>query len=276
DSGARRLYTLALSSVVIAALLPLFRAVLLSLAVCWIIYARVKGHDRDERGDLDKRSGPADRTGGRRGTDLPGARISAPSTKTTALVMGALAVAVILAWAVLFGAASIKERLASPRNAYGRLATWEAAAKIALENPTAGVGLGNYSDYYSKKYSSTGNTRESILDARAASSPHSNVLWIAAELGLIACVIYVAAHAFIFLMGYRALARARRPEERAAAACYIAIAVGYWIPGLTLTSAAYSDLNMYLFFILGLLLSVAEGARSSGGETAGPDRTARI
>jgi O-antigen ligase len=184
-------------------------------------------------------------------------------------VTGSLVVAVIISWAALFGAASIKERLASPRNAYGRLATWKAAAKIALENPSAGVGLGNYSDYYSKKYSSTGETRESILDARAASSPHSNVLWIAAELGLIACAIYVAAHASIFLMGYRALARARRPDERAAAACYIAIAVGYWISGLTLTSGAYSDLNLYLFFMLGLLLSVAEGGRySGGGETA--------
>ena len=230
DSGARLLYTLALAAVVVASLLPLFRAVLLALAVCWVIYAR-----------------------------WPRPECRWVSTKMI-LLMGALAVSAAVAWAALFGIDSITERLASPRNAYGRIATWEAAAKIALENPVLGVGLGNYTRYYSKKYATGGEIQESVLDTRAASSPHSNLLWIASELGLIACILYVGANIFIFLMGYRALVGAATPEQRAAAACYIAIAVGYWITGLTLTSGAYSDLNLYIFFTLGLLLGVGKNS----------------
>ncbi|HYP28402.1 MAG TPA: O-antigen ligase family protein [Blastocatellia bacterium] len=240
DAGAQLLHALALSSVVIATLLPLFRAVAFALAIGWIIYA--KANQRRE---------------GRR------ARAAGLSTKAALLLIGSLTASAVIAWAALFGVASLTERLASPRNVYGRLATWEAAAKIALENPASGVGLGNYTRYYSKKYSSTGDVQESILETRAASSPHSNLFWIAAELGLVACLFYVAAFVFIFLMGYRALVRARTPEQRAAAACYIAIASAYSISGLTLTSGAYSDLNLYFFFLLGLLLSASKGGREA-------------
>lgn len=263
DSGAQVLYTLALSSVVIATMLPLFRAVLVALAVCLIIYARAKGRGP---GDTGEGSDSARRMKASIKASMKG------SIKTRALLMGSLAVAVIIGWAALFGVDSIKERLASPRNVYGRIATWGAAAKIALENPALGVGLGNYETYYSNKYSSSGELQESVLDARAASSPHSNLLWIAAELGLIAALFYVAANVFIFLMGYRALVRASSPEARAAAACYLAIATGYWITGLTLTSGAYSDLNLYFFFILGLLLTACEGGARRGKREVGREQ----
>jgi hypothetical protein len=36
------------------------------------------------------------------------------------------------------------------------------------------------------------------------------------------------------------------------------MAAAYWITGMTLTSGAYSDLNLCFFFLCGLLLNVSE------------------
>ncbi|MCI0488097.1 MAG: hypothetical protein L0229_16030, partial [Blastocatellia bacterium] len=103
---------------------------------------------------------------------------------------------------------------------------------------------------------------EAVLDARAAPFPHSNLLWIAAELGLFAFALYVAANIYIFLMCYRAFVRAKSGEARAAAVGALALVVVYSIPGLTLASGAYSDLNLYFFFMTGLLLNISQSRDS--------------
>ena len=77
--------------------------------------------------------------------------------------------------------------------------------------------------------------------------------WIAAELGWIAFAVYVIANVSLGLMGWRALKRARTAAQQAAAGCFLALVAAYWITGLTLTSGLYSDLNLYFFFLLGLL-----------------------
>jgi hypothetical protein len=66
-------------------------------------------------------------------------------------------------------------------------------------------------------------------------------------------VLYLAANVFIFVLGYKLLRDSRTTGQRIASACYLAIAAAYTIVGLTLTSGAYSDLNLYFFFLLGLL-----------------------
>jgi O-antigen ligase len=246
DRGARITHALALALVAVAALLPLFRAVAAALPLAAglaIILSRPKPGDRSRGSSL---SYPLKRLASRRVAWLAAAGV-------------ALTLAVA-AWIVL--GSSPVGRLASLRNAYGRLATWEAAAKIALEKPALGVGLANYTDYFRDKYFGGRRERESVLRTRAIDSPHSNPLWIASELGLIGFALYAAANVYIFMMGYRALRRAASASRRAAAACYLAIAAAYWVPGLTLTSGAYSDLNLYFFFLLGLLLNLSRG----GGE----------
>jgi hypothetical protein len=74
-----------------------------------------------------------------------------------------------------------------------------------------------------------------------------------AELGLIGFSLYLASNIYLFLIGYRALKGARNENERVAAISFLAIVAAYWIPGLTLASGYYSDLNFYLFFMLGVL-----------------------
>jgi O-antigen ligase len=154
---------------------------------------------------------------------------------------------------LLSASASLSQRLGSLHNLYGRLATWEAAARIAAENPLLGVGITNYGEYFRAKYFEGERPVESIIEARAALSPHSNPMWVAAEVGALAFALYLVANVYIFVMGARALKRAEDGRQRAAAACFIALAVAYWLPGLTLTSGIYSDLNLYFFFLLGLL-----------------------
>lgn len=246
DTSGRLIYAGGLAAGVVAALLPLFRSVALALLICWAIIevglakrGAPKGKERDE-----------ENTGVF--SVLPSSLRADSLTQTRLIVFVVFALAVIVGQSVL-GPVRFEGRLADPRNAYGRLATWKAATAVALDNPLFGVGLTNYGDYYHQKYNWAAESRESFLDMRSADSPHSNPLSIVAELGMIGFVFYLAANAYMILMGYRAFKGARDERKRAAAICYLALVLAYWIPGLTLSSGYYSDLNLYFFFMLGVL-----------------------
>jgi hypothetical protein len=144
-------------------------------------------------------------------------------------------------------------RLSDPRTAFARLATWQAAIAFTVDNPIFGIGLGNYSDYFRERHFYRDPTIRDVFDARAAQSPHSNVLWISTEMGVTGLILYLAANVYLLLMGWRALKRASTDRERSAAACFLALLAAYWIPGLTLASGEYSDVNLYFFFLLGTL-----------------------
>ncbi|HWO01216.1 MAG TPA: O-antigen ligase family protein [Blastocatellia bacterium] len=246
DASARLVYAGALAAGVLASLLPLFRSVAFALLICWaIIEIGLANHKASGRDDKDGQK-PSFFS-----SLLSSLRI-ASLTKSRLLVFVAIALAVIIAEG-LSGAVRIEKRLADPRNVYGRLATWTAAAEVALENPIFGVGLSNYSEYFDEKYNWAGESAAAVLDANAANSPHSNPLWIMAELGMIGFVLYLAANIYLFLMGYRALKSATDKRQRLAATCFLALAVAYLIPGLTLASGYYSDLNLTFFFLLGVL-----------------------
>ena len=166
--------------------------------------------------------------------------------------------AVLMIFVAVVVAASIAPtlgvtRLTESRTAFGRFATWQAAAEIALANPAFGVGLGNYADYFDRTHYYSDEAVEEVMEARAVDSPHSNLLWIAAELGLFGLALYLFANACLFMTGWRAFNRAVNSKQRTAAACFVVLIVAYWIPGLTLTSGYYSDLNSFFFFLAGVL-----------------------
>jgi len=231
DSSARLVWWIAMAASLAGSVLSLFRAVAVAVVVGWVIV------------ELLNRSGNRD----------------APRSLTRSRrlrIVGLMAVAAALLVALALLSPFLGSRLTSGHSVYGRLATWKAALKMTLDRPVTGVGLANYTDYFREKYSPEGEVQESVQDTRAAAAPHNNLLWVAAELGLAGLALYAFAHFQIAMMGYRLLRRAGSPGRRMAAACYIALFIAYWIPGLTLTSGAYSDLNLYLFFMLGLLLNV--------------------
>lgn len=245
DQSARLAYGLAVVAAVAASFLPLFRAVAVTLVFCWLFVTGARWYEKK----IEVSSAKVLRaSSARESSRAPDA--SRRSPLLAAIIVATLALAI---WAVTAGLFSTGRRLESLHNLYGRLATWQAATQITLANPVAGVGLGNYSDHFDATFTWEERIEESVEDARPARSPHSNPLWIAAEMGLFALAFYAIANLYLFLMGYRALKRAGSIEQRAAAACYLAIAFAYWIPGLTLASGAYSDLNLYFFFMLGML-----------------------
>ncbi len=224
DRGARIIHRSAVACVAVASLFPLYRIVGAALLASWVALETVISRRR-ERTLLTSRSALA----------------------------AAAVVLVALAGAALLFEFSSQGRLSSARNIYGRVATWEAGIGIVLDRPLFGAGLTNYNDYFNLKYSRADQWRGSVGNARPAGYPHSNGLWIAAELGVPAFVLYVIANAYLFLIGYRGLRRAVTAQQRAAAGCFLALLAAYWISGLTLTSGAYSDLNLYFLFLLGLL-----------------------
>ncbi|HXG65974.1 MAG TPA: O-antigen ligase family protein [Blastocatellia bacterium] len=227
DAGARLVYGGALVAAVAGALLSTFRAVALAILVCWVILEAAGRKDWQ--------------------------RVTVNAVAVAVMVLTLLG-----GLALLAPRSSLAERLTNPRNAVGRLVTWSAAVEIAAANPVFGVGLMNYRDYFTQAYSGRGRSfLETTFDTNIANTPHSNLLWIAAELGVGAFALYVIANVCLLLMGYRAWRRAYDGRGRTAAGCYLALLAAYWIPGLTLASGVYSDLNLYFFFLLGLLLNIA-------------------
>ena len=244
DVSARLVYAGALAAGLAASLLPLFRAVAFAIVICLAIVEigllKRRGSEDLHRDDEGK---PAI-------SILPRFLRLDTLTRPRLIVFALIALGIVVAEG-LSGAS--ERRLADPRSAYGRLATWVAAAEMSLDNPVFGVGLTNYSVYFDKKYNWSADSPQSFLDVRAADSPHSNPLWILSEMGMIGFVLYILANAYILVLGFRGLKRADSDQLRVASICYLAVTLAYWIPGLTLASGYYSDLNLYFFFILGVL-----------------------
>jgi O-antigen ligase len=246
DASGHVVYAGAIAAGVIATLLPLFRSVAVALVICWaIVEIGLAKHRASEAGKSDFES-----------KNVSSGLLSfiyVGSLAKTRLLVFAVVVLALVVGESMSAASRVGSRLADPRNAYGRLATWKAATEVALDNPLFGVGLTNYGDHYHQKYNWDGESEESFLDTRAADSPHSNPLWIVSELGMIGFVLYLGANVYLFLMGFRALKSATDERKCAAALGFLALVLAYWIPGLTLTSGGYSDLNLYYFVLLGLL-----------------------
>lgn len=234
DGSAQFIYLCSLGAALIACLLPVFRTVALALALCWAGFEVLKRRNRESK-------------------DEGGSSGNAPRKSKNGMILAGMALIALLSFSVIFISLLSAERLTSLYNVYGRLATWNAAVSIISENWLAGVGLNNYRDYIDQKYLTADQLEDAVGEVRAARSPHSNILWIAAELGITGFALYLAANVFIFLHGYRMLRSSATEQQRAIAAGYLALATAYTIVGLTLTSGAYSDLNLYLFFLLGLL-----------------------
>jgi hypothetical protein len=231
DRGANFAHKLTIAFAIIASLLPLYRIVAVSLFVCWIITEGVFSSAVVARRHALE-------------------RVLARSKPIIAL--GLVLIAVMSIFGLLFWDSSIASRITSPRNLFGRVATWEAAAQIASEDPVFGVGLMNYRSHFDDRYPREQQWATAVREARPANYPHSNFLWIASELGVIGLGLYAIAAACLIRSGYRGLRQAKT-HRRAAAGGLLALVAAYFIPGLTLTSGAYSDLNLCFFFLIGIL-----------------------
>ncbi|MFL6215278.1 MAG: O-antigen ligase family protein [Blastocatellia bacterium] len=245
DRAARFFTTGALIAAAAAVLLPMFRSAAIALVACWLI-VRVAAKRIAASPHRPIAPSPHRRVFSRRVAVSP-----RRSFRISASVIALMMLAVIGIAAV--GLLSSNKRLTNPRNVIGRLATWESAAAITADHPLFGVGLSNYQWAFDQRYFWSDQEADELLETAAADSPHSNLLWVAAEMGVFAFLFYVVANAYLLLLGWRAWRRATTRSAKVAAAAFIALFVAYWLPGLTLASGYYSDTNLYFFFLVGLL-----------------------
>lgn len=228
DAGAQFAWVGAMLAAAAAALMPVFRSVVAAGLVAWTLFevlaARTALPDAGRRWKLIGR----------------------------VVGVGGLTIALAMA-AFLWESPTLAKRLFDPGNLYSRLATWEAGARMTADNPLVGVGLWNFVDEFERLYGDEDWTLEEALDTRIAIGAHSNLVWIATELGLLGLIPYVIANLCLLVVGIGGLKRAGDPRSRARAACFLSLMAAYWIPGLTLVSGAYSDLNLYYFFFLAIL-----------------------
>jgi O-antigen ligase len=229
--AARLVYGSALGAVVAAALFPAYRGVALALFGALAVYEIAVGGRFAGRPHRIKRLALVF---GARATLLAG-------------VLLVVLVAVVALSPGLFGT-----RLLDPRNLFSRVATWEVALRVTRDNPVFGVGLWNFTEHFEAHYPGL-SPLERALGTRITTGPHSNFLWVSSEMGLVGLVPYLAANVSLLLMGIRALRRSSSARTRAAAGCFLSMLVAYTLAGAGLASGAYSDLNLYFFFFLGVL-----------------------
>jgi O-antigen ligase len=238
DFSARVLYGIGIAAAVVSCLLPLFRAVAIALLICWAGDVILSSW-RQARAASDTSSHRERRTLRRNGL--------------RSLVTVAIAAILLGAGVIFLAPANIRGRLTNPRDVYSRLLSWRVAASIIYRHPVFGVGLSNYVDYFDQEYSGGRSQLELDLDTHIVEHPHSNVVWIGTELGLAGLGLYLAANILLLIPACRAIRRGPGARSRAAGACFIVLMAAYWIPGLELTSGMYSELNLYFFFLLGLI-----------------------
>lgn len=235
DRSARILYLCALAASAIATLLPLFRSVAVALILC-LALLEILLHLKEQ--SLRQ--------------TLLSFRFFRSRRLRLYVVLMFLIVLPAIALVEMQRSSSIVRRLTSPRNLYARLATWQTAGRIVTENPMFGVGLANYSDYFDTKFSDWREEKDYVADAKAVDTPHSNFLWIASELGLSGFLFYLLAYIYLIQIGYRNWQQAQTSQQRQASGFFMILILAYTLPGLTLASGTYSDLNLYFFFLLGI------------------------
>jgi O-antigen ligase len=238
DLSARVLYGIGLAGAIVSCLLPLFRAVAITLVLCWAAERILTARPQES---------VAGAASSRR------VRRLLRRQRIRSFVMAGIVSMSLAAGVMLLAPANIRQRLTNPRNAYSRLLSWRVAANIIYRHPVFGVGLSNYVDYFDQEYTGGRSQLELELDTHVVEHPHSNVVWIATELGLVGLALYLGANILLLWPACRAFRRGHSARTRAAGACFIVLMAAYWIPGLELTSGMYSELNLYFFFLLGLI-----------------------
>jgi O-antigen ligase len=134
------------------------------------------------------------------------------------------------------------DRVADPSSVFSRLATFAADARVIQDHPLVGVGLANYRKYFEETYGeSIDEETYAVAGVRPENTPHNALLGTWAELGLVGLACFLAA-------GVAQWAAAWNARDTFS----LTLLLVYWVPGLTLQSNVYSDVNFSFLFFLAL------------------------
>jgi hypothetical protein len=160
-------------------------------------------------------------------------------------------------WAAFFavvvlavGAAKLKDprlyddRVAGPNNFYQRLAQQQETLRIVRGHPFFGVGFGLYYDVASQdpRYLT------SWMGIESMNIPHNVIMTVLSEEGIVGLLFYVLAQVFLI----RAMWKIRRAYPPGWLAFLYCILV-YVLIGLDFATVAFSDINLFYIFVLGIL-----------------------
>jgi hypothetical protein len=160
-------------------------------------------------------------------------------------------------WAVFFGlvllaAAATKrndpllydDRVARPNNFYQRLAQQQETLRVVSGYPFFGVGFGLYYDVASRdpRYVARWKGIESM------NIPHNVMMTVLSEEGIVGLSFYVLAQFFLI----RAMWKIRKAYPPGWLAFLYCVLV-YVLIGLDFATVAFSDINLFYIFILGVL-----------------------
>jgi O-antigen ligase len=160
-------------------------------------------------------------------------------------------------WAVFFGllvlaAAATKrndpllydDRVARPNNFYQRLAQQQETLRVVSGYPFFGVGFGLYYDVASRdpRYAARWKGIESM------NTPHNVMMTVLSEEGIVGLSFYVLAQLFLIRAMWK-IRKAYPPGWLAFLYCMLV----YVLIGLDFATVAFSDINLFYIFILGVL-----------------------
>lgn len=168
--------------------------------------------------------------------------VSDPRRSVRATLVGGLAGLLIIGGVVQFGDERIETGLegkarVAQENVYVRFAAWNAAARFAADNPIIGVGPGNFrTEYNDFSDVPPGTSTVKVV--------HNSILDVAAELGVLAMLAFIAYLVLVFQRLTVAVRKNRGPPGFAVAA-RTSLVIGI-VAGMTLTEQYYAP-----FWLLG-------------------------
>jgi O-antigen ligase len=179
------------------------------------------------------------------------------------LYLAAVGTIVLMIAVVAVVAPGVYEDRSSSDNVYGRIAQDVQSWEVFADHPLVGVGLMNFTPVVQKIPRYQGNEYEGVEDV---DFPHNNIAWIAAEMGVVGLVPYLISQVLLIVAFWRLRRRGEAGER--AWKYFVFVFLGYWIPGLSWTSAQSGDLNLWFMFALCLLYRYGAGEAKEGAEPA--------
>jgi O-antigen ligase len=214
----RVLNALGMTASFIAALLPLFRSIFLTIVLILVL-------------DLFRRL----------------------TFKQRALRVGVLALMGSAVLAVMLSVPQLsEERVSESRNIYARIAQQRQNLQMFFDHPVLGVGLNNFHNAAVRSTAARFSYDEEI----ALDYPHSNLGAVLAETGITGFVPFVCSQVLLVVAFWR-LRRSGLADGKLVWIFFIYVCLSYWVSGLALTSGYYSDLNLWYMFTLAVLYKYA-------------------
>ena len=180
-----------------------------------------------------------------------------------ALHLAGVGLIILLIIGVAIAAPGVFENRTSSNDIFGRVAQDVQSWKVFVDHPLVGVGLMNFTPLVQRTPRYQGIAVQGIDQVDL---PHNNIAWIGAEMGLVGLIPYLISQALLIAAFRRLRGRGERGER--AWRYFILIFLGYWLPGLTWSSAQSGDLNLWFMFALCLLYGYGVGEAKEGAEPA--------